>query len=99
MLSELRPWFEGWPSVDRFRKDMDDLLKRFLGEGGHRSLSGEMSTWPAVESFFKDGNWVMRFDLPGVKPKDIDVSIVGNTLTIRASRERGNNDGNQTGEI
>jgi HSP20 family protein len=80
-------------------RDMDELLKRFLGEGGYRSPSGEMFTWPAVESFFKDGNWVMRFDLPGVEPKNIDVSIVGNTLTIRASRERGNNDDNQTGEL
>jgi HSP20 family protein len=99
MLSELRPWFEGWPSADRFRKDMDDLLKRFLGEGGPRSLSSEMSTWPAVESFFKDGNWVMRFDLPGVEPEDIDVSIVGNILTIKASRERGNNNDNQNSEV
>jgi HSP20 family protein len=95
MLGELQPWFSGWPSVDRFRKDMDELFDRFFGEGGYRSSSGLMPTWPAVESFIKDGNWVMRFDLPGVEPKDIDVSVAGDTLTIRASRERRSDDGNQ----
>ena len=29
----------------------------------------------------------MRLDLPGVEPKDIDVSVAGGSLTIRASRE------------
>ena len=95
MPGELEPWFSGWPSVDRFRRDMDELLDRFFGEGGHRSPSGWVLNWPAVESFFKDGNWVMRFDLPGVEPKDIDVSVAGDTLTIRASRGRRSDDGSQ----
>jgi HSP20 family protein len=47
-----------------------------------------MTGLPAVDSFFKDGSLVMRFDLPGVDPKDIDVSVVGNTLTVKASRQR-----------
>jgi len=95
MLGELQPWFAGWPSVDRFRRDMDELLDRFFGESGYRSPTGSMSSWPAVEAFFRDGNWVMRFDLPGVEPKDIDVSVAGDTLTIRASRERRSDEGNQ----
>jgi len=95
MLGELQSWFSGWPSVDRFRRDMDELLDRCSGEGGYRSPSGWLPTWTAVESFFKDGNWVMRFDLPGVEPKDIDVAVAGDTLTIRASRERRSDDGNR----
>lgn len=87
MLGELQPWFAGWPSLDRFRKEMDELFTRFFSEG-YRSSTGSMSNWPTTESYFKDGNWVMRFDLPGVEPKDIDISVAGDTLTIRASRER-----------
>ena len=30
----------------------------------------------------------MRFDLPGVDPKDIDVSVACNMLTVKASRQR-----------
>jgi HSP20 family protein len=87
MLGELQPWFAGWPSLDHFRKEMDDLLTRFFGEG-YRSPMGSTLRWPITESYFKDGNWVVRFDLPGVDPKDIDVSVAGDILTVRASRER-----------
>jgi len=37
MLGELQSWFSGWPSVDRFRRDMDELLDRCSGEGGVRA--------------------------------------------------------------
>src|SRR5690242_18055476 len=99
MLGERQPWFSGWPSLDRFRRDMDELFNRFFGEGGSRGPSGSMAIWPAVDSFFRNGNWVMRFDLPGVEPKDIDVSVAGDTLTIRASRERHSDERNQDFEM
>lgn len=95
MVGEPQPWFAGWPSVDRFRKDMDDLFECSFGEGGYPGPSGWMPTWPAVESFLKEGNWVMRFELPGVQSKDIDVSVAGDTLTIRASRKRRSDAGKQ----
>ncbi len=95
MLGELQPWFSGWPSIDRFRKNMDELFDRFFGEIGYRGLTNSMIMWPAVESFFRDGNWVMRIDLPGIDPKDIDISVAGDTLTIRASRERHRDERNQ----
>jgi HSP20 family protein len=88
MLGELQPWFAGWPSYDRFRREMDEVFGRFFGEG-YREPSGPDLNWLATESYFKDGKWVVRFDLPGVDPKDIKVAVAGNTLTVRASRERG----------
>lgn len=42
---------------------------------------------PALESFLKNGNLVVRLDAPGVDPKDIDVSVVGNVLTIKGERK------------
>ena len=87
MFGELQPWFSGWPILDSFRKDMDELFDRFLGDVGYRRPTSWMAG-PAIESHFKDGNWVMRVDLPGVDPKDIDVQITGDTLTVQAKRER-----------
>jgi HSP20 family protein len=37
----------------------------------------------------------MRFDMPGIEPADIDVSVTGDTLMIRASRERHGDERNQ----
>jgi HSP20 family protein len=87
MFRELQPWFSGLrsPWIEPFRKEMDDLFDRFFAKTGYRN---SMTMSPAVESFSKEGNWVTRVDLPGVDPKDIDVSVSGNTLIIRASRER-----------
>jgi HSP20 family protein len=35
----------------------------------------------------KNGNLVVRTDVPGVEPKDLDVSVVGNVLRIKGERK------------
>jgi HSP20 family protein len=49
---------------------------------------------PAIETFVRDGNLVIRADLPGIKPEDVDLSIEGDRLTITGDRkdERENNE-------
>ena len=42
---------------------------------------------PAVESYVKDGNLVVRADVPGLEPKDLDVSILGNVLIVKGERK------------
>jgi HSP20 family protein len=48
-------------------------------------------SFPAVESYSKDGKLYLRAELPGVDPNDVQVSVTGETLTIsgekKASRE------------
>jgi HSP20 family protein len=40
-----------------------------------------------VEDYVKDGYYVLRAELPGVDPeKDVEVSVAGDTLTIKAER-------------
>jgi HSP20 family molecular chaperone IbpA len=47
---------------------------------------------PALESFVKDGKLVVRVDLPGIEPKDVEVMVTGKTLTIRGKREQRSDD-------
>jgi HSP20 family protein len=63
---------------------MDRLFDRFLGE-----VPGERTTlWmPSVESYTKDGQLVVKAELPGVDPKDIDVSITDRELVIKGERK------------
>ena len=35
----------------------------------------------------EEGNLTIRVELPGIDPKDITVDVVGDMLTIRASRQ------------
>jgi HSP20 family protein len=41
---------------------------------------------PAVESYVKDGNLVVRADVPGLELKDLEVSVLRNVLTIKGER-------------
>jgi HSP20 family protein len=70
--------------LERFRHDFDTLVDRFLGgDGEFMATSGS----PALESFMEKGELVVRADLPGVDPKDVDVTVSGDTLMIRGKRE------------
>src|ERR1700751_2643348 len=72
--------------LDRVRRDFDDLFDRFLGGRLKRPLSGGGA--PPLESFVDNGRFVMRADLPGVDPKDVEITATGDQLTIRGKREQ-----------
>ena len=42
--------------------------------------------YPAVESFRRDDEIVLRAELPGVDPKDLDMTVVDNQLVIRGEK-------------
>ena len=54
-------------------------------------------TWrPAVDVLEKDGNLVLRAEVPGVSEKDIELKLEGNVLTLQGERkqEAENDNGN-----
>ncbi len=81
--------------LERFRSEFDDLLDRFgfdrdwfrfpLG----RELFAELErpARPAIETRVEDGKFIVHADLPGVDPKDVEIKVVGDMLTIKGSRE------------
>lgn len=85
--SAMGPW--------RSRRLMEDL-DRFLEEGfpnwalpstWRRFPTEEMAWAPAMEVYEKDENFVVRAELPGVSMEDIDISMTGDTLTIKGERK------------
>ena len=42
---------------------------------------------PAVESYVKNGNLVVRADVPGLELKDLEVTILGNVLSVKGERK------------
>jgi HSP20 family protein len=76
--------------LERFRSEFDDLLARFGGWPFERKLFGEGGTVaarPAIESRVEEGKFIVRADLPGIDPKNVEIKVVGNVLTIKGSRE------------
>lgn len=64
----------------------DDLFSRFFGEDKTTDpwFTGNL---PAVETFMRGNELVIRADLPGVDPKDVELSIEGDRLILRAERK------------
>ena len=63
------------------------------------TLRGDLNAifTPAVDIEETPGEFVVRVDLPGVAQKDVKVSLMGDTLTVRGERRKGSaaKEGNQ----
>jgi HSP20 family protein len=86
MLSLSKSLFDDLFSVHR---ELDNLFERTWGSF-NRSLpafAGRMTGFnPEVECYNKDGNLIYRLAIPGVDPKNVDLSIVGRQVVVKGER-------------
>jgi len=68
-------------------RNFEDVLDHFMNQDWSvGKLSPRSHDPPSIESFIDSGRLVVRADLPGVDPKDVEIRVEGNVLTIRGSR-------------
>jgi len=71
---------------DRIDRLFEGSFVRLRGPATSEALEG--SLWsPAVDIVETDNEIVLRADLPGVEPKDVDIQVQNGTLTLRAERK------------
>lgn len=76
--------FEPWTFVDMLHRDLDRLADR---RGITRTDPGAVADWvPAVDVLEEKDRFVLRADVPGVVPEDIDVSMDSGVLNISGQR-------------
>jgi HSP20 family protein len=82
----------------RFMEDMEQQWASFgTGRGGQGiSATGGTSFAPPMEMFERDGNLVVRADLPGLTKDDVQVEVTEESLTITGER-RSEHEGQQGG--
>ena len=79
MLSPFRGVYDVQGEVDRLFNEMLGGLSRGRGRQGGQQLA----EWaPAIDVLTKDGDLVVRAELPGVKPEDVDITLQKGVLTI-----------------
>jgi HSP20 family protein len=77
-------------TIQRGMDDMFDRLTReFFGPERWERPRERAEAWaPAIESHIENGNLVVKADLPGIDPKEVTISALGNQLTIAGERKR-----------
>jgi HSP20 family protein len=63
---------------DPFR-DFDRLTQQLRGGSGRRA-------WMPMDAYRRGDHYVVHFDLPGVDPGSIDLTVDKNVLTVKAER-------------
>jgi HSP20 family protein len=63
----------------------DEAFRRTIGRGGEEDWASS-TRWPALEVFERHNEIVVQAELPGVDPKDIDIRLENNVLTISGER-------------
>lgn len=82
--------------LDQFRRQMDQLFERHFGAlWSTAERSSEPTFSPPVETGWTDDYLNIRFVIPGVTEKDLELSIQGNQLVIRGQRRPPENFGRE----
>jgi HSP20 family protein len=70
-----------------FHHGVDDLLERLVGGLTDEAVQRARSWLPAAEGWIENGTYVIQLALPGVDPKDVEVSWMDNVLTVKGERK------------
>jgi HSP20 family protein len=83
-ISPWRPFRE----LEEVERRFEEIFGRPFLPAVWRRVPAEERAWaPAIEVFEKEDKFVVKAELPGMKEEDIDVSVVGDTLTIKGERK------------
>jgi HSP20 family protein len=70
-----------------FHHDVDALSPEFFHDAPDE-VSPRTSSWlPAAEGRIDDGTYIIQLAMPGVDPKDVQVSWMDNVLTVKGERK------------
>lgn len=89
-MFELVPWRRRdrdlMPSFGTFRREIDDLFSRFFGEEA-LPAPFQREFLPVIDISETDKEINVKAEIPGVDPKDLDISISGSALTIKGEKK------------
>jgi HSP20 family protein len=76
-------------TLDPMSREFDRIVRRAFGNGFGTSYAPALP----MDTIRRDGELVLRFDVPGVDSDKIDVTVDRGVLTVSASREETKTEG------
>jgi HSP20 family protein len=78
-----------WSEMERLQQEMDRLFGN--ANPGHFEIG---PTFPAMNIYTNEQAEIVTAEMPGFKPEDIEINVVGETLTISGERQDKNMESN-----
>jgi len=72
---------------ERMNRLFDESFRGVNRSGREEDWALGGSWAPAVDIYEQEGNIVLKAELPGVEPKDVDIRVENNVLTLRGERK------------
>ncbi len=81
--------FEPWSLINLLHQDLDQIAGRRFGLAGSDHNGSSVADWvPAVDIVEEKDRYVLRADVPGVKPEDIEVNMENGILSVSGERDQ-----------
>jgi len=87
MKGELAPW-RPFRELERMQREMDRLWDSFFEERPRRKIE-ELGEWgPSLDLSETKNDLIVKAEVPGIDPKDIDISLDKDILTIKGEKKQ-----------
>ena len=81
--------FEPSRAVNRLHRDADRFFLPLRFRGAPAGSTADAAWVPAVDIREEDDRFVIRADVPGVDPKELNITMERNVLCLQGTRETG----------
>ena len=78
---------QGTSLINRMQNEMEDVFQRFFGPLAEAEFAPVTRWSPSVDVEETDKNILVKADLPGVDPKDIEITLQNGELTLRGEKK------------
>jgi HSP20 family protein len=87
-MKSLMPWGRRNRDVDLFRNGMKEFFDRFFTVPWEGPTEASLGTWiPRIDVSETDKELQIKADLPGVDPKDVEITVRNGTLVFRGEKK------------
>jgi len=87
-LPRLGTQWDPFAEMQDLEGEMNRALKAFSGRAGRTATLPEAAWTPPTDIYETKDEMVMVLELPGVNQKEVEISLVGDTLSVRGERHR-----------
>ncbi len=83
----LIPWSDPETMLGRLHSEMNTLFDRIFQEPtGHPALTSSSAWLPMLDVIEDEKEIRVKAEVPGVDPKDLEISVLGNLLTLKGEK-------------